>query len=56
MFDFKEFDSKEFELLFIYMDNLRKIAKEYVNNDNPNDLQSIYASHLLDFIVILPSD
>ncbi len=42
--------------IFIYMDNLIRIAKEYVNNDNPNDLQSIYAGNLLDYIAILPSD
>lgn len=42
--------------LFINMDNLIEAAKEFVKNDNPNDLQSIYADNLLDYTSVLPLD
>lgn len=42
--------------LFINMDNLIEAAKESVKNDNPNDLQSIYADNLLDYTSVLPLD
>lgn len=40
--------------IFINMDKLIKNAKEYIETDNPLNLQSIYADNLIDYTSLLP--
>jgi len=35
--------------IFINMDNLRKKAQQFIDTDNPNNIQSIYADNLIDY-------
>lgn len=35
--------------IFINMDNLRKKAQQFIDIDNPNNIQSIYADNLIDY-------
>lgn len=49
-------DIKIKQKIFINMDKLLKFAHKYVANDNPNNLQSIYADILLDCTAKQPSD
>lgn len=47
-------DAKIKQEIFISMDNLIKHAQDFIQTDNPNNLQSIYADNLIDYISLLP--